>query len=280
MARSQLAAMEFYELEGSRETQESLDGDRAVLKIRCRWQDRVAIRNMLCPKGSPFFDLDYLVCTRITMKPVVPNGLPTGGATLLPFGAEYVEAHIEAQYEERRYHYPAADAGGYRQQWDISGEMLEVGKDRQWKLAGTPVDVSQSILMPRIEYQYEEFYDTPDILDNIESLFGKINSVTWRGKPAETMLYLGAQVSEVSGLDGGTVYQVRHRIIRRERSWNQQWRTRQPKRYPQGHPREGELMFDANGNQVYMEGVAGVAGWDETVPALYEKADFAEFIGE
>lgn len=275
MSIEALAQYEFYERDGSRRERITPDGPEIDLLLRCRWADRYWIVDHICPPGMAWPGREHLTCQDIQIDGVVPYGTPGSGYILNPL-ASYKEANISATFRLRVYDQSGgATEETTRQSWDIGAEVLELGISREWETAGTKVDVPVNVLLPYVSYEYEQTFDSSSILAQIEGLVGKVNSVEWRGKAAQTCLYLGAAVTQVFDQNGNERFRVRSRIAGRNRSWNVFYRSARQKRYPPGHEREGQLVFDSNGNPEYVTGPAGTAGWDTMVPAAYETADFA-----
>ena len=130
------------------------------------------------------------------------------------------------------------------------------------------------MLNPLSEYTFEVTYPDNTILDTIEGLVGKLNARAWGGKSEQTLLYVGARVSEVWDESSVQGFRAAHRILGRQRSWNLFWREPRQKRYPEGNRRAGQLMWDANGQPLMVAGPAGVPGWTEMDPRVYELGDF------
>lgn len=278
---SDLLVGQFRELDNSREEVMTPEGPEITIRIRCRWVDRYAIINSYVPYGQPFPapERQHLTCQHISIKGIIPQGSPAhAGYTWNPT-ARYEEANIEARYRLAIYDTTPGATETPRQSWDIGAEVLELGISRQWVTAGTEVDVPVNVMLPYTTYEWEDTFESANILQQLRGLIGKVNSTTWRTEPAERLLYLGARVTQVFDENGEERFHVVSRIAGRTRSWNQFWRTKRQRRYPPGHDREGQLQFDANGDPIYVTGAAGQNGWDTLNPPAYESADFAAVLG-
>jgi len=274
-----LISGEWHELNGSgREVYDSTnEGNEIVRMIRCLWSERYAIADTQCPFGSTFFGKQMMVCHRIEFEGV---GSPAGGANQSYPGRwpEYQECTITATYAPPHVH-PVPTSTGVnqaQQTWDISSEYLESGLSRTWKLAGTRIEegATQAVLVPQCAYTYQVATTSPPA-GSVIAMAGKVNQSQAFGVSAGHLLFTGAHVTQNWDESGDKFYDTTYNFIYRTRRWNEVWRAGRQKR-----DENGALMWNATtGDPVYVDGEAGVGGWDEPDPPLYEEADFSQLQG-
>lgn len=258
--------MALQELYGSREIVFTRTGAQATRRFYCEWSEAFT----LAPKpGDPFPGWPALTVDTVR---VTPAGQP--GTSGNP-GSEYTHANVEVDYSLE---YTRPDIGeGPRITYDFSSEVLATTSGRTWEDTGDTID--QEDLQAGVNYPLMSMtmdLAVPSInIATISGLVGKINSSSWQGFAAETLLFEGATTTAQWNYETASWYfRVTYKFLWRPRSHNLIWRP--PKRV--WDPDKGDWARNADGTYQYASGDAGKGKWVKTDPLLYETADFSPLI--
>lgn len=160
---------------------------------------------------------------------------------------------------------------------EFSGEVLETGLGRTWHDAETKCDQSQGIFYPSATIVMQIVLLEPPF-DYIFSTIGKVNWEPFMNNPAETLLFEGCSTDQQYDYDRGLYYyKVNYRFIRRQMSHNKVWRAPRQARNDSDNSLadSGPPYYDP----IFVEGKAGVGGWDTPEPPLYAQGDFYPLFG-
>ena len=239
----------------SHEVIRNRQGTTATYTIDCAWADRATSRPKI---GSKHPTESNLYCTE-----VVETGLgkPAGGHT-------YTHCRIAARYST----FQQIEAAP-TEQWEFGGEVLDTGIGREWEIGGNRCEQSFGVYYPNAIRTMTMVKQTIPINAIIQSL-GKINWTTWQGMPAQTCLFEGASTESWFDYERYTYfYRISYRFLVRPISHNIVWRAPM-----QSRDSAGSLVYD-NLGPVWVDGPAGVPGWDKPLPPLYELGDFNPLFG-
>jgi hypothetical protein len=244
------------ELWGSREITEeprARTARRRFVAEYDRWRQDV-------PKlGDPYPGDNRLVARRRTMRPMSPDRNGTNPA-------QYVE--VEVEYSTL----PYLDSEPI-EEWRVSAESLSVGPGRWWVGANWPCEQPLNIIIPLVEWELQLLMATVPRAAIVANV-GKVNGYDWEGWQRGTLLFVGANIQSRWDYDRNRyLYTVRLQFQGRPVPWNVVWRAPRQKRV------DGVLLYDNLGQPVYVDGPAGVGGWDTTDPPLYAEGDFDPLVG-
>jgi len=223
-----LAPAEFQEFFDSQEETVSRHGHSAYRRTRCRWVDRYLAYTFL---GTPYFDNYWMRCVEVGIKRLGISGDP-----------DQDEAEVELRYATLTGPEDAPSSA-----LDFGIEILEVGGGRTWTTGGAAVDIPLSLVIPFMEEIIEvSTLEVP--VGALWACLGKINAYTWRGWPANCVMFQ-PPASRTEWDPDLIRYRSRLAFYFKigPRSWNEAW------------------------NPVK----TGGAGWDTTSPLLFETADFS-----
>lgn len=157
---------------------------------------------------------------------------------------------------------------------EFSLETFETGEGRTWKNTGTIMDSSMTVQNPTLTRTIS-FVVSSIPLSAILNAVGKVNIQPFQGFPAETLLFLGATTDTAYRWESQDfVYRVTYRFTWKRFGWNIVWR--QPR---QAVDDTGMPAFDDNGNPQFVEGEAGIGGFDRPEPQLYDTCYFEPLFG-
>lgn len=259
---------------------EKLTTVTAVRKFVCKWEDRMSYPPKL---GQVHPNHPEIRCTDRDFHgegPAQPSiADPSGVGTCL-----HTYAFVTCTYERMS----TQDTDVL---WDFHGgtEVLEVGLGRYWRYAGTVCDQSITITSPFITARASKvMLSDPRKLGWSMECMGRVNAYYWQptlNSPRfgpETLLYLYPDVeewydAERSAAIGSPVYFYRcsFNFLWRPCGHNIQWRAPRQAYDEVGAP----LVDPTTGDPIFVEGIAGVPGWDYPVPRLYQIADFGPMMG-
>lgn len=180
--------------------------------------------------------------------------------------------------------------------WDFGCEVLDTTKGMVWETAESVCDIPVSTIYP-VQTYVITLRDTLPNRTSVQGAVGKLNSLTFRGYAAETMLFEGAEVrASYNAVGDMLASETQYRFLIRGRSHNEVWREARQlliKGVPQfyqaqdvdkpyytpettGYPKEGD--------PVYVGGTPGTSGWDKpkdpvTSKYRYDTCDFATVLG-
>ena len=159
--------------------------------------------------------------------------------------------------------------------WEFGGEVLETGLGRHWLYGGTANDQAQGVYYPNIIRSITFVWDTVPVAE-ILLCQGKVNSSWFQTFPPETLLFEGATIASRADYERGKyLYTITYKFLYRSLGHNVVWRA--PR---QARDDAGNLLFETGtGDPEFVSGAAGIGGWDRTVPALYETANFNPIFG-
>lgn len=157
---------------------------------------------------------------------------------------------------------------------DAGGKVLECGLGRTWESTGTKVDVAQGIPFTTLIFNITlTMFEAPLAL--IQNNINKINHNWFAGCPPETMLFEDASIERKYDWDNQRFKdRVTFRFNYQNCSWNVVWRA--PR---QATDALGNLVYDSNKDPVYVDGPAGIGGWDRMIPPIYPTTDFGPMLG-
>lgn len=248
--------MSTIERHGSHQIIRNRQGVQATIEWVCSWSDRTSVRPKI---GAAHPTERGLYCTEVIEEGV---GKPTGSGT-------YEYCKITATYST----FQQIDAAP-QESWEFGGEVLETGLGRLWWGAQTYCEQSFGVYYPNAIRTLTVVRNDIPIIPILNAL-GKVNWTTFMGIPAEQMLFEGATTESWYDYERNRYfYRCSYRFLVRPISHNMVWRA--PR---QARDETGQLIFDNDGNPVFVDGPAGVGGWDRPYPNLYELGDFNPLFG-
>lgn len=247
--------MAITELMGSRNQVWTLQGGTGRRVFKGDWDtwQQQAPRLAATFPGAPALRLK-----ETTVEPITQNRGSTG----------YDECRITCQYATFEFIDDQPVESG-----SISGEALEVGLGRRWASTGRSVQQAVSVIFPLMDWAVRmTMRSVPKaaILDRV----GKVNWAPFLGFPRETLLFHGADWDSRFDYERQTyIYSVNFHFTYRPMGWNVQWRA------PVQARQDGILLYQDDGEPVFVSGSAGEGGWDRMVPPIYEMREFNALFG-
>lgn len=178
--------------------------------------------NILRVTPQTFPGYSALYCQSVKISGFGPQSNSSGTPS-------YPYAHIDATYsplkQEESTNQTREEKTLSSLEVDMAGEFLQFGKFKLFWDSGqaNPIadDVKAGKFVPTIQARYTEEESATDKRSIIRSYVGKINSSAWEGAAAETVLFLGAQVSRIVTTDGRQPWKIAYTFAERPiASWN------------------------------------------------------------
>ncbi len=228
-------------------------------RFLCKWEHRYDVAP---PRGQTYPGEPRLRCAKVRFEP--------SGPAQPALGEPFTYCTIIADYAT----FSQIDDAPV-ESWEFSGEMLETALGRTWQTTGTVCDQAQSTYYPTTVWRLTLVLPMlPDELINRNR--GRLNWTWFRGQAPETLLFEGASAEDQFDYDRGRyIFRVTFNFLQRSMSHNVIWRAPRQKRDTE----TGALVYDEENNPVFVDGPAGVGGWDRPIPQLYDVADFGPMIG-
>ncbi len=263
------------------------DGNGEIIETR---QGMTCHREFICDYDEgielPLVGQPHPVDPRLVVEKVVkrPEGPPVG-IWLGTGRTEKLRLLVDYAYSNQR----VKLGDPPRVTFETITECLALAEGRYWAGTGDPIDESQSAIdFTLIRICYDLAMITFDI-NYMRGFVNKVNDDTWQGAAAGCVLFEGFSAQAELDWDTGQWYQrVQLTFLSRERSHNLIWKAIIPARDHDGRVLyyQGDDPLAPNytsdvwkvGHPVPKDGLAGLAGWEETIPPLYESADFASMI--
>jgi hypothetical protein len=235
------------------------DGVVAEVQLVCPWADIASVRPRMGQAHPSEFGL---YCTEVTEK---GEGTPASDYT-------YSHCRITARYST----FQRIEDTVPEMSMEFGGEMLETGLGRHWQNAPTVCDQSLAVFYPLLIINYS-FVMSAIPLVFILSCVGKVNWQPWQGFAAETLLFEGASTDSRWDFERSIYfYRMSYRFQFRPTGHNVVWRAPRQGRNPMGDLADTGEPYH---NPLFIDGPAGIGGWDRPVPALYECTDFSGLFG-
>lgn len=248
-----MAAIELWESQKIVEETQGVTGTRVFRAPYATWRTD-------CPKmGSEFPGYSKLKLKRRQIDPLTPSAAGNAPADIVKVTCEYsTYQFLEDKPEE---------------EWSVSGEVLEMGLGRIW--VGTQRYCQQAIGVPFPLMDWKLKLTVASIpYAALVSEVGRINGYNWQRFKAGHLLFQGAEAQARYDYDRQRhIYAMTLHFTFRPHAWNYQWRAGEQLRI------DGVLVYAADDQPVMREGPAGVGGWDQMYPPLYEWGDFDPLIG-
>lgn len=291
MATSPTYGVSFSELDGSPRVHISSQGMTATRIFICPWSSwedlaheiigiyKIVSGTVQLIKHIPFPNQPNLVPDEVAVEPLMPDS-PDGntsitlGSTLQTYdniirGGVGVGARLTVTYRTRfddqsnsRSDLPSIPQGTYlTYATDLGAELMTI-PGRAWKWTGVAIpggllgpDAHVGVLIPSGSYSLVWHRVLQPPFSAIRDLRGKVNSSTFLGGPAETVLFLGAQISrEFQFISDGGYWRVEYRFAESMKElntagtyggWNHFWK---PEKVSGNHWVKVEAADDATVN--------------------------------
>lgn len=243
----------------SHKTTRNRDGVVSTIQYLCPWADIAKTRPRM---GEAHPSELGLYCVEVEES---GEGKPTGNHT-------YEYCRITARYST----YQRVADSEPRISLEFGGEMLETGLGRRWHSTGTVCDQAQAVFYPNMIINYSivlEAIPTAVLINCV----GKVNYGTFMGYAHETLLFEGASADSQWDYERGMYfYRMGYRFQFRPNGHNMVWRAPRQARDVLGNLADSGAP---NYDPIFVDGPAGIGGWDRPVPGLYERVDFNPLFG-
>jgi len=207
----------------------------ATVVYETDWSNRATAKNDLI--GVAHSDYSWLYCSSVNIEKL-GDASDAGGPHHAKITATFTDPTTTGELGGQ-VGASNSDWSVWTEHWEGSGEAVTLGKKLKWSDAATwatcsdvKKDAPVFMYFPSAVFTLSGTTNLVDATSKalISALVGKLNAsaVTIKGTsyPAQTLLFLGADLQEGADSAGASIYNVTYKFMQRPNTWNKWWNDR------------------------------------------------------